>query len=94
MVSLIAGVLTYVFVAFALSFTQFTSAGWLFFQYSDVFGLASLAGHAVQTAAYSETDEFYGPGGRMAAFIVTRGVWTVVFGGLYFRFVFRPRPTI
>jgi hypothetical protein len=92
--SFLGGIVTFYAIAFALSFTQFTKAGWLFSQYIDVFGLASSMGHLVQTAPFSDDDEFYGPHGRLTAWLVTVGFWTLLFGALYFRFLFRARKTI
>jgi hypothetical protein len=92
--SVVAGVITFYVILAALAPTQSTHYWWLFSSYKDVFGFAPFMGHLVETAPWSDYDEFYGPSGRETANAVTIGFWTPVFGALYFVFVFRRRKTI
>jgi hypothetical protein len=52
-------------------------------------GLRDRIAHLFDWPHYSDDDQFYGPHGRLVANIVQIGFWTILFGGLYFRFVFR-----
>jgi hypothetical protein len=92
--SVVAGVITFYVILVALAPTQWTRYWWLFSSYKDVFGLAPFMGHSVETAPFSDYNEFYGPYGQETADAVTIGFWTLVFGALYFVFVFRRRETI
>jgi hypothetical protein len=92
--SIRAAVVTVYVVAVALSLTELTRAAWLFYRYLDVFGLAPRVAHLFDWPGYSEDDEFFGPHGALIAYLVWLGVWTILFGALYFRFVFRRRVAI
>ena len=92
LVSAIAGVLTFYGIALAaLALRMDTS--WLFDQYRYAFGLGPLIGHALEGEWIIE-DEFYGRHGSLIAGLTTVTFWTLLFGVLYFRYVFRRRRII
>ena len=68
-------------------------SSWLFNQYRYAFGLGPLIGHALEGEWILE-DEFYGKHGSLIAGLTTLTFWTLIFGGLYFRYVFRRPRTI
>jgi hypothetical protein len=85
--SAFAGFITYFAIGTLIALT---SNPWSISEkYFYVFGLSDRIAHLFDWPHYSNEDEFYGPHGRAIAIGVTIGFWTVLFGTLYFRYVFR-----
>ena len=86
----LAGLVTFYTIALSFGILGADSSR-LFDQYRYAFGLAPLIGHALKGPA-TLGDEFYGQHGSLIAGLTTIAFWTIVFGALYFRYVFsRPR---
>jgi hypothetical protein len=90
-VSAFAGIVTFYAIGYGLRFG--VRAETLFYRYCDVFGLA--------TALARIADRDYHPGDEMGSFVAERigffvmiTFWSLLFGFLYFRFVFRAPRTI
>jgi hypothetical protein len=90
--SALAGLVTF-YVIGATGLTLGAGGSWLFDQYRYAFGLAPLVGHALEGPWILE-DEFYGRHGSLIAGLTTIAFWTILFGGVYFRYVFRARQAI
>jgi len=89
--STIAGLITFYVVAAALRFG--TQSEWLLWQYYDPLHIPTFAGRLVTSEYFvgmNDTGMFTNTlwADRLAK-LVTLGFWTLLFGTLYFRFVFR-----
>jgi hypothetical protein len=82
--SILAAVVTVYVVAVALSFTELTRAGWLFYRYLDVFGLAPRVAHLFDWPGYSENDGVLRSIRRLhrisrVARILDHSIWSFIF---------------
>lgn len=87
--STFAGVITFYAIAFVLKLG--IGASELADRYCDVFGLATAMARLADRE-YNPPEEMVSVIGDRIAFITMISIWTLVFGFLYFRFVFRPGP--
>jgi hypothetical protein len=84
--SIVAGIITTFTVARLLD----NCAPALANQYMTVFGLSHCIASTLSPPDVDRTHgEFYGAHGELIFLLVTWGFWTVLFGFVYFRFVFR-----
>jgi hypothetical protein len=92
LVSLIAGLVSFYFGAVAL---QLLPSQWLLDHYSDPFGLATLVGRifcSYYSVGENDTGMFEDSArAELAARLFTASFWAVLFGAVYFYFVFRTK---